>query len=106
MNSDETDSFRYKVEFVDDDGNPAIEEGAWCTDLRPPMPHDFTITLDPLGYSFCIFTDQGGIRVLPGGRITLHVDGQVIPWNGEHTHEISLHSVQMSKALIERMSRE
>lgn len=53
------------------------------------MPKEFTITIDPLGHSYCLWTDQGGVRVWAGGKITLHIEGKVIPWHGEHTMEIS-----------------
>lgn len=93
--------FTWRCEFVDEHGNRLHAAGE-SKSAAAPMPKKYTITVDPLGTSYCLFTDRGGIRVLPGGKITLHIEGEVIPWHGEHTMEISQRPSSLLNLLSEK----
>lgn len=82
--------FEYKVYYTDDKGNPSVECGVMPSPV--PMPQIYTITVPPDGISYCLWTDECGIRVLPGSKITLRIEGEVRPWDGGHTMEISARS--------------
>jgi hypothetical protein len=91
-------SIRVERRGINEDGNPFVEVEI----INPqPMPQEYTITVDPDRQSLCLWTDQGGMRVLPGGKVTLRVEGTVVHWHGEHTMEIS----RAAHTMIEELRR-